>query len=233
MIYGIIVLSLIGTGNFFNFFYICAGIFLMILSLYMGKMNGITEKVIVFAVIVFILFFICIEIRIIAFAKKAPEKDADYLIVLGSQMKESGPSVDYRARLDCAYEYLVENQDTVVITTGAQGDFEPVSEAKGGADYLTSKGISEDRIIIEDGSCNTLQNLSNAYEKIRDDGKDPGKVKTVIVSAVYHLYRASYCREDRHERCLLQRRTRAVHPAAALFYQGILRVDQGMDRTVI
>ena len=114
---------------------------------------------------------------------------------LSHKMKEDGPSMDYRARLESAYEYLVKNPETKVITTGARGDFEPVSEAKGGADYLIKKGISSDRIIMEDKSYDTLQNLSNAYDLIVKDGKDPKEIKTVIVSALYHLYRASYIAE--------------------------------------
>ena len=79
----------------------------------------------------------------------------------------------------------------MIICTGAQGDNEPFSEAQGGRDYLISIGIPQDKILIEDQSFNTMQNLQNAYEIIKKEGKDPSRCKTVIVSASYHLFRAS------------------------------------------
>lgn len=38
---------------------------------------------------------------------------------------------------------------------------EEVSEAFAMKEYLTNKGISEDRIIMEDKSTNTLENIKN------------------------------------------------------------------------
>jgi uncharacterized SAM-binding protein YcdF (DUF218 family) len=195
LIYGLAVLALIRFGNIFNFFYLCAGIFLIVFSFLMKRMDPGLTKILVSVLVVLAVFFTAVEIRIVSYGIKEAEKDADYLIVLGSQMKEDGPSMDYRARLESAYEYLVKNPEAKVITTGARGDFEPVSEAKGGADYLIKKGISSDRIIMENKSYDTLQNLSNAYDLIVKDGKDPKEIKTVIVSALYHLYRASYIAE--------------------------------------
>ena len=155
-------------------------------------MSDPLKKVTVLLIFTAVILFALVETRIISFAKKEPERNADYLIVLGSQMKDDGPSLDYKARLDSAYEYLSENSKTKVITTGAQGTKEPVSEAQGGADYLIRRGIDLDRIIIDDHSYDTLQNLSNAKKLNIKDGKDPDNTEVMIVSAVYHLYRASY-----------------------------------------
>ena len=41
-----------------------------------------------------------------------PVKNLDYIIVLGAQVKESGPSVILRYRLDRAVSYLKENDNT-------------------------------------------------------------------------------------------------------------------------
>ena len=195
LIYGLAVLALIRFGNIFNFFYLCAGAFLIGFSFYMDRMDPSLTKILVSVLLILAVFFIAVEIRIVGYGIREAEKDADYLIVLGSQMKADGPSMDYRARLDSAYEYLRDNPDTKVITTGARGDFEPVSEAEGGAAYLMQKGIASDRISMEENRYDTLQNLSNAYDLIVKDGKDPKETKTVIVSALYHLYRASYIAE--------------------------------------
>ncbi|MBP1555918.1 MAG: YdcF family protein, partial [Oscillospiraceae bacterium] len=120
---------------------------------------------------------------------------ADYVILLGTQMRASGPSVDFRARIESAYEYLTENPESMLIATGGKGGNEPVSEAEGARDYLVRKGIEEDRVILEDKSTNTAENLEFSARILRQLGEDLSTVKVVIVSADYHLCRASYIAE--------------------------------------
>ena len=45
-----------------------------------------------------------------------------------AQLKESGPSKVLQMRLDKAYDYLVEHEDTMVIVSGGQGADEPDTE---------------------------------------------------------------------------------------------------------
>ena len=164
--YGSIVLLLIGPFRVFSFFYLALGIFLFLLSFFHQRIEALLTKR-VFSILLYVLcalfiVFVIFEAKIVSYSLKAPEKDADYLIVLGSQIKESGPSMDFKARLDSAFDYLLENKDTIVITTGGKGENEPIAEAVGGADYLIEKGIEKERIRIEDRSSTTLENLLNA-----------------------------------------------------------------------
>ena len=55
----------------------------------------------------------------------------DYIIVLGAQIYERGPSAVLRFRLDKAVEYLNENPQTKCIVSGGKGSNEPCSEAEG------------------------------------------------------------------------------------------------------
>lgn len=191
LVYGLIVISLIGTGGVFNFFFPVSGAILIVLSFLMAFMDQKMFTIICAVLIGVFIIFAAVESMIISHSFKEPFKGADYVIVLGSQIRNDGPSIDYQARLDKAYEYLIDNPDTKVITTGAKGDNEPISEAQGGKDYLLKKGIDSSRIIVEDQSYNTLQNLNNTRRIIEND-TDKKDVKVVIVSAIYHLYRASY-----------------------------------------
>ena len=68
-------------------------------------------------------------------------QNLDYIIVLGAQVREDGPSAVPKYRLDAAIDYLNENPNTVCIVSGGQGANEPFSEAKGMAEYLLDKGI--------------------------------------------------------------------------------------------
>lgn len=92
------------------------------------------------------------------------------LVVLGCQVKESGPSLMLRKRLNTAYTYLTEHEEVKVVVSGGQGADEVVSEASCMRDYLISKGISEDRIFMEDRSSNTKENIAFSKELIQREG---------------------------------------------------------------
>lgn len=70
-----------------------------------------------------------------------PVKNLDYIIVLGAQVKESGPSVILRYRLDRAVSYLKENDNTLVIVSGGQGANEKATEASVMKEYLVNNAM--------------------------------------------------------------------------------------------
>ncbi len=192
IIYGLIVLMLIGPFHIFNFFYLLVGLFLLAISIFWKRikenLNAKLRKILIVMFVSAVALFLMTELCIISYSFQKAEKGADYVIVLGSQIREDGPSRDYKARLDSAYAYLTENENSIVICTGAKGVNEPISEAQGGKDYLMKKGIPESRILVEDESYNTWQNHENARNMI----KDYQNRKILIVSCDYHLFRASY-----------------------------------------
>lgn len=132
-----------------------------------------------------ILIFLIVQGLILSRFGAQPSPGADYCIVLGAQMKGNGPSEVLRRRLDAALEYLMENQDTLVIVSGGQGTNEPVSEAQGMYDYLTAAGIAPERILLEDKSENTYANLRNSSEML-----DKQQNSVVVVTNNFHMYRA-------------------------------------------
>ena len=132
-----------------------------------------------------ILFIIGEGCIISGFSQKGPD-GLDYLVVLGAQIKTSGPSKALQYRLDEAIRYLEENPDTRVIVSGGQGPDEHMSEAQGMYDYLVEKGISPERIILEDQSKNTFQNLTFSAEYLDKDNDLVG-----VVSNNFHVFRAT------------------------------------------
>lgn len=132
-----------------------------------------------------ILLFLAVEGCILSqFSQKGPA-GLDYLVVLGAQMKAGGPSKALQYRLDEACRYLAENEETKVIVSGGQGPDEPVSEARGMYDYLVEKGIDRERIILEDRSVNTFQNLTLSAEFLEKERDAVG-----VVSNNFHVFRA-------------------------------------------
>jgi len=112
-------------------------------------------------------------------------QNLDYIIVLGAQVRKEGPSVALRYRLDAAVDYLNKNPDTMCIVSGGQGANEPFSEAEGMAEYLVENGIEKNRILLEDKSTNTVENIQYSKELMEVSYSSVG-----IVTNNFHMFRA-------------------------------------------
>lgn len=138
------------------------------------------------------LFFTAMAITggiIVASSRGTGETESEYLVVLGAGVNGTVPSRSLRERLDAAYEYLVNHPENIAIVSGGQGSGEDISEAQCMYNYLTAKGISPDRVWMEDQATNTIENLRFSLDVIEGrTGVRPGKV--AILSSEYHLHRA-------------------------------------------
>ena len=115
------------------------------------------------------------------------EGEPGVMIILGCQVKPWGPSELLQDRLDKALDYLEDHPEVTVIVSGAQGPDEPMSEARAMYDYLTAHGVDSGRILLEDRSSNTWQNLNRSLALIRARGLEGEGV--VVVSNGFHLAR--------------------------------------------
>lgn len=152
-------------------------------------------KKIVFFVIIIIsslfLSFIIIESLILIEGGKIPTEKVDYVIVLGARLYGDIPSPSLLERLKVATEYLKENEDVKVIVSGGQGIDEDVSEAYAMKKYLIDNGIGNNRIIEEDKSTTTFENLSMSLDKIREiDNKED--LRILIATNKYHIFRSKF-----------------------------------------
>ena len=132
--------------------------------------------------------FFAAEIPILYTALTAAESDAPYVIVLGAAVYGETPSISLRHRSDRAAEHLQRNPDAVAVVSGGQGEGEDISEAEAMRRYLIDKGVAGGRILMEDRSTSTLENLTFSKRVIENSGGDPARV--AVVSSSYHLYRA-------------------------------------------
>ncbi|MCR5558010.1 MAG: YdcF family protein [Butyrivibrio sp.] len=133
-----------------------------------GKVPKIARYVIYTCISFVLAVFVVCQVGILTHFSDKGEPDLDYIILLGAQMRSSGPSVIYRYRLDKAMEYLEENPDTIIVTTGGQGTNENVSEGRGGEIYLLSHGVNEAQLMSETMSKDTVENIEFALEMIEE-----------------------------------------------------------------
>lgn len=130
--------------------------------------------------------FLVIEGFIISGFSAKGEPGLDYVIVLGAQVRSTGPSVVLKYRLDKAYEYLKDNPETVAICSGGQGKNEQVPEGVAMKEYLVNRGIDETRILVEQKSSNTIENIRFSYELL-----DPENDSIGILTNDFHVFRGS------------------------------------------
>ncbi|MBO6054971.1 MAG: YdcF family protein [Oscillospiraceae bacterium] len=126
-------------------------------------------------------------------ARYEPEKDKDFLIILGCGLKADGtPSNILKGRLDRALAFdaaqkALGGRELTFVTSGGQGPDEVISESASMKRYLMEHGIPEERILEEDRSTDTFENMKNSKELIWE--KNP-QGKIAFSTTNYHVFRS-------------------------------------------
>ncbi|MBQ9042762.1 MAG: YdcF family protein [Eggerthellaceae bacterium] len=189
-LYGVAIMA-VGSGTwFFAFWYVLAAVFLAAAwAVHAGWWEGlpVAAKRVVEVVIgvLLVVYVATLGLQLKDFNDEG-EPNLDYLIVLGAQVRDDGPSMVLRLRLDTAYDYLVANENTVCVVSGGQGFNEPVPEAEAMAAYLVDRGIDPSRIIREGESESTEQNIANSMAFF-----NPETARVGIVTNNFHVFRGT------------------------------------------
>lgn len=136
-----------------------------------------------------LLFFLIVEGMIFKGSVQMPSSSQDYVIVLGAHVHSTGPSRALALRLNKALEYAKENPDTIFIVSGGQGSNEAYTEASIMKQYLVEHGLDAARILEEENSTNTRENLLFSKEFI------PDNASIGIISNGFHICRALHLAE--------------------------------------
>lgn len=120
------------------------------------------------------------------------------IIVLGSQIySEDRLSLSLLSRVEKASEYAKENPDTLIFVTGGQGSNEPATEASAQKKWLVENGVEESRIIVEDKSSDTKENLENTMGIYRTMNiVSQASPEFGIVTQGFHMFRAMKLAEE-------------------------------------
>ena len=141
-----------------------------------------------------IAFFITLQALIIS-GSRTDEAEVDAVIVLGAGLINNNPSLILSSRLNAAIAYIQTREDIPVVVTGGLGQDQTVTEAEAMARYLIARGVDENRILKEDASTNSHENINFARNIMIEHGMNVENARVAIVTNDFHLFRAKIVAE--------------------------------------
>ena len=138
---------------------------------------------------VVLVFITALYIEIYRAGQKDERQKVDAIVVLGSAEYAGRPSPVFQARLDHAASLFQEGYAPLIIIAGGQDEDEVYSEAGVGKVYLAKKKkIPEEKIIAEEYSLTTIQNIS----RLKDAVSEKKLESVLLVSDPFHMFRAKW-----------------------------------------
>ena len=118
-----------------------------------------------------------------------PEDDTHVFVVLGFALDSNGEMEDELiGRLEVALNSAEKYPNSYVLVTGGV-EKNGWTEGDRMHDWLVDHGLSEDRIIVENESSNTVENASNSFEILYNNYDDIDSFS--MITSQYHLKRSS------------------------------------------
>lgn len=107
-----------------------------------------------------------------------PEDEQLTVMIFGCYVRGEEPGRTLTTRLDAALSLLKRYPNADCIVSGGQGSNEAISEAEAMRRYLLSRGIAEERIMLEDRSTNTSENLEYTFAILTGSESDGSTAST-------------------------------------------------------
>ncbi|MFH5835383.1 YdcF family protein [Proteiniclasticum sp. C24MP] len=142
---------------------------------------------------VFVLTFVVVEGLILYHANRTSDEKADVIIILGARLYGRTPSPALSHRLDRGSAYLESHPEAIAIVSGGIGRGEEITEAAAMKTYLMEKGIDERRILTEEGSFNTYENITFSIAMLEKEMPTLKleETKFGIVTSSFHVFRGT------------------------------------------
>lgn len=114
-----------------------------------------------------------------------------YAVILGAGIDGEQPSLTLSRRLDRSIEYLNANHNVKIVASGGRGPGAGISEAEVMKRYLVANGIDETRVLKEEKSTTSDENLKYTQELLSSlNGEQPQNI--LIITSDYHMFRAKH-----------------------------------------
>ena len=141
----------------------------------------------VFYAVTFVLLVGYIHLSPSAQPSAQPDGTQNVYIVFGAKVKVDGPAKTLASRLEVAVDVMKKDVDAVCIVSGGQGPDEPFTEASCMRDYMVERGISPERIFLEEQASNTRENILYSTALIEELGFSDRQI--ICISSETHIPR--------------------------------------------
>lgn len=121
----------------------------------------------------------------------------NYIVVLGCGIRGREVTPLLASRIDRGIGLLQHNPHAQMILSGGQGPGEEIPESEAMAAYAVQKGVDRNRIIMEQKSVSTEENLLFSKELMNRE-----KPKIAIVTTAYHVFRALILARKQGMKCV-------------------------------
>jgi uncharacterized SAM-binding protein YcdF (DUF218 family) len=122
-------------------------------------------------------------------ARSEEDQPVDVVLVLGAGLRDGRPTPTLERRIDAASSYLLNHPNLVVVACGGVGPGQPVSEAEVIRDGLEARGVARQRVLLEDRSKTTNENVRFARALLSGHGAG-SRPRAMIITSNFHLGRA-------------------------------------------
>jgi uncharacterized SAM-binding protein YcdF (DUF218 family) len=193
LLYYILIIIYSGIDTAFSGFWSASGIIGLLFCILLKYMiihkleaEGGFHFLILMVVVIGLSMFTYIECALILHAYRRAEQGMDYIIVLGAQLRGTSLSKTLQKRLDTAAAYMKNNPNTIAIVSGGSKKKEYLTEAEAMRQYLLKNGIHQNRIMKEDKSKNTFENILYSKSLLKANSS------VAIVTNGFHIYRSTH-----------------------------------------
>lgn len=147
---------------------------------------------VLWVMVMIIMYLGVVTYLVSAQSKRDETRQADAAIVLGAAVWAGTPSPVLRARLDHALLLFQNKQIQRIVVTGGVGRGDNMSEAEASAEYLVSKGVPVEAILLEEQGRSTYESLKAAAVL----AQDANIRRVLLVSDPFHMLRSLKMAQD-------------------------------------
>lgn len=152
--------------------------------------KGFVNKIVNTGVFTMVFFMVAMEALMGHGAVVNNTDHVDYVYIPGAGIIEDRPSLELKSRLDKTIEYIKQNRGVKkIVLCGGKGTDEKFTEAYVMEKYLLGHGIDGDKLIKEEKSTTTYENIQFATAMIENIDKNSDK-RIALVTNYFHVFRA-------------------------------------------
>lgn len=171
LLYFIFIIIYVGPRRSFHYIWLAAGLVMCCVSwgLDTGRWFLIPEVLrtgITVLAVTGIILLAAMEVKVLSKMRVTPKKTVKYVIVLGACVRGTRVTRSLAFRLKKAAAYAETHPDCMLVVSGGQGPGEDITEAEAMSGYLQKLGVDPRRILQENRSVNTRENLLFSREII-------------------------------------------------------------------